>query len=68
VIRVGEGIDVIMIWSTKRIYGNGGNGQGPGRSAGHSGKEMGEEKGLIAGGFARRRREESQLSCPGDGV
>jgi len=53
VIRVGEGIDVIMIWSTKGVYGTGGR-QGPGRSAGHRDEGMGEEKGLIAGGSARR--------------
>ena len=53
-IRVGEGVDTIMMQSTKGIYGTGGNGQGPGRSAGHQDEGMGEEKGLIAGGSARR--------------
>jgi hypothetical protein len=62
-IRAGDGIDVIMIWSTKGSYGTGGDGQGPGRSAGHRDEGMGEEKGqgLIAGGSARRSTHNSAL-------
>ena len=51
-IRVGEGIDVLVTWSTKGMYVTG---QRPKRPAGHWGEGMGEEKELIAGDSARRR-------------
>ena len=63
-IRARDGIDVIMIWSTKGSYRTGGDGQGPGRSAGHRDEGMGEEKGqgLIAGGTARRSTQQLGLA------